>query len=200
MHKRLGILLILALSFSSCKLYRNIDMEELPFVPTVEDFANRYEVPIGSIPEFESNSLLKLADDTYIFEYMFDNTDSEEPVVGVLYQYFVEKEASIIGAMAMMNKNKLDYIETFRENGMDVREIEELDLAWPLHYCGEFFYPEGDVVGTLLVAMKGSMVLTMYINVDREDYPGLVEDFFNDFLKKTKVGDEAANWQGGATI
>lgn len=100
----------------------------------------------------------------------------------------------------MMNKNKFDYIESFQENGMDVREVEDLNLAWSQHYCGEFFYPEGDVVGTLLVAAKGTMVLTMYINVDREDYPGLLEEFFNEFLKKTKVTEDQSTWQEGTQI
>lgn len=187
MKKFIALSVLLVISLSSCRIYRDVDMRGLPFVPTAKDFGTSYEIPIGSTSEYESNSLINFADDTYIFEYNFDNTESEEAVVSIFYQYMVEKEATGDEAWAMLMENKNSYIESFEKQGFEIRPIQGLNLSWPKHYCGEFAFPEGRVVGTLLVATKGNMVITIYINADRQDYPGLVEQFFNSYLQKTKV-------------
>ncbi len=183
--KRITTLFFILSILTSCTLKKNIPVNNLPFVPTVTDFASHYNLELGSYEQWEKNRMYRFWDDTFMFDYQYDYEDSPSPALDLYYTYMLELEASLKEAQSTMNQNIKIYTKEFDNDRFETFPKQDLELDCDEYYCSEFALKGYNPSGTLLVALKGNYVITIFIAASEYKYPNMLEGFFNDYIRKT---------------
>lgn len=181
----LGFSLALVLFSSSCKIQKNIPLDEHPYVPDIHAIVTHYDLSLGSLNPYEQNSLISFTDGSYILEYVFDNREGH-PLNEVYYSYIMEHKTNVQEARNSLVDNISAFDEAFDPEVFKKKERPDLKLPGDEFYCTEY-YRSGQPVGSLLVARFGNSVVTIYINATEKELEGFFMDFLFPYLESTAL-------------
>jgi len=180
------LLLFTVIGLISCTIKRNVPIENIDFIPTINDFADYYDIEISPQDEWESNKLYRFMDGSYILEYEFNDDEASLAELQLYYNFELEYLESRRDVEATMQENITIY-GGYDEAIFGTRLRHDLALACDHYYLAEYYLLEAEdetAVITMLVARKNNMVVTFTITSNDIEYEHLIDGFFNTYLQR----------------
>lgn len=199
MKTKIGPIALLLLLIGGCSIKKNIPLEPIGFVPTINDFSAYYDLDVDDQSPWESNRLIRFFDGTYMIEYEFDDDEASLPNIDLFYSYMMEYEESEAEAQSTKAYNVKIFSRQFSDAIFDARPKTDLNLSCDSYYCTEYYLKDRSIgIATLLIAQIDNMVVTISITTTEDTYENLLEGFFNYYLKK--MSRNQGNLENGRVI
>lgn len=159
--KRTLIILLVVIAVS-CSTRNDVDIKDYPIVTTINELSKYYDLKIDNSGKYETTSITKYFDGSYVLEYAYELLESED-YDPLYYSITIEKERTIKDAKEVyfLGIGAVKFVGNSFDQG--TIEIDSLQLPGDDSYYA-LRTLEGEPSGMFYIVRKGTIIYTMMIS------------------------------------
>ena len=175
-----SVFILALLSLGACKVLSiNVNPSEHPYIPWAADLGEFYQIDISQGKE--ESYVINVPGD-YLVEYGYHSQYAHPDSFFLEYSFLLEVSNSSMGAIAYMEEN-IEILEgTFDHATWEPKKLYKIDLGQDEYHALEYY--EGDqIVGSFAIMRFGHIVITLRINSNPDNLPGLYQEFLRPYVQ-----------------